>query len=255
MTRLVVGTLGLVISFILFMGVNVVNLLSGDQAAQYVGQATVEFFKDWQLWFYGGVALLFTMQQLWLRIPKPVSLSAVEDLRSPVELLLKNVLNRYYTTMSQYSQSSPSVRTNIMLPTWRPFRLGRYLKIYYSNGGPAGIRYPDQELDLTWVKNDGTCGYAWAQRRTVIYDSENEAFKAPEKRLTYQQKQTVGNIKSVLSVPIWSKMEKRVIAILNLDSTWNVDRTLFHQEELIQILEAWSRVFSTMIFVDGVKAH
>lgn len=255
MTKVFSGIFGLTISLILFMGFSVVNLLSGDEASRYIGKATVEFFKTWKLWLYGVIGLFFTLQQIWLRWPKPVSLSDVEDLRGIVEPLLKTTLTEYYSTIPKSAHPAPTVRINIMLPTWRRFRLGCYLKIYYSHGGPAGVRYPDDELDLPWRRKNGTCGYAWAKKHTVIYDSQTPDFQAPEKRLTPKQRQVVGYIKSVLSVPIWSKKQKKVIGVLNLDSKWNVDRTYFHQENVIQRLEAWARVFSTMLFSDGVKPH
>ncbi len=255
MTRLVAGIFGLVISIILFMGFSVINLLSGDEASKYVGKTTADFFKGSKPWLYGVVGLIFAVQQIWLRWPKPGSLSDVEDLRGAVEPLLETVLTEYYSTIPKSSQPAPTVRINIMLPTWRRFRLGCYLKIYYSHGGPAGVRYPDDELDLKWARKKGTCGYAWAVKRPVIYDSENHDFKAPEKRLTPTSIQVVGYIKSVLSVPIWSKAHKKVIGVLNLDSTWNIDRTHFHQEQVIRPLVARARVFSTMLFTDGVKPN
>jgi hypothetical protein len=142
-----------------------------------------------------------------------------------------------------------------MLPTWRRFRCGQYIKIYYTHGGPAGVICPDAERDLRWRRGKGTCGYAWASGHTAIYDSHDPVYTAAETRLTFKQRQVVGDLKSVLSIPIWTKAQKKVIGILNLDSGWNTDRTFLNHQDVVQRLEARARTFSTVLFPDGVKSH
>jgi hypothetical protein len=251
---LVGGILGLVVSLILFMGLSLVNFLSADEAASYIGKGGVDFVKGWKLPLYGAVGLLFLLQQVWLRWPKPASLGDVQELRATIEPLLRGVLVDYYKIIASKGANPASVRINIMLPTWRRFRLGRYLKIYYSDGGPAGSVYPGDELDLMWTRRwPGACGTAWLKKQRVIYDSATDNLKAPERKLSGVQKRVVGNIKSVLSLPIWSKEYEEVLGVLNLDSTWNIDRTLFDQREIVALAESWAGVFSRMVFRYGVN--
>jgi hypothetical protein len=255
--RLIGGIFGLITSLILFMGVNAINLLSQIEASVYIGESLVKFFQEWKFYFYGVIAVLFAAQQIYLRWPKPVSPADVEDIKGIVDVLLNATINAYYSIINaKGSQPPSSIRVNVMLPTWPRFMCGRrYIKIYYSHGGQAGIRYPDDEIDLRWKRGKGTCGYAWTKGHTAIYDSENEDFKAAEKRLMPAQRQVVGSLKSVLSIPIWSKERKKIIGVLNFDSKWNVDRTFFNDQDVIQHLEARSRLFSTLLFSDGVKSH
>lgn len=256
-TRFLSEVGGLITGLILFMGVSLVNLLSGEEAYLYIGEGTSEFFKKWKLWMYGGFALLFAFQQISLRWPKPVSMFEVEDMKVISNQLLGNAITDYYEEIKKLGGNPilPSARVNLMLPTWRRFRIGQYLKIYYSNGGPAGVSYPGAELDLKWTRNNATCGAAWAKERTVIYDSNTQGLKSPEGSLTTEQKEVVGDIKSVLSVPVWSKAHKKVVGVLNLDSKWNIDRTFFDRTEVVQLLEAQARLFSMMLFPDGIKPN
>lgn len=255
MTKFISGVSGLVVSLVLFSGFSIVNLLSEERSRSHVGDAGVAFFAARKAELYAGIVLLFVAQQVLLRWPKPAAPSDVEAMRITIDPILEAVLNDYYQTIQPLNQAQPTVRTNIMLPTWRSLRLGRYMKIYYWNGGPAGVIYPEAELDLQWSPRSGTCGYAWAKRRPVIYDSGNEDFGAPETRLSSKQRRVVGHIGSVLSVAVWSKARKEVVGILNLDSTSNVDQTFFNRQEVVERVEARARALSTVLFPDGVKAN
>jgi hypothetical protein len=113
----------------------------------------------------------------------------------------------------------------------------------------------DDEYDLKWTRGKGTCGYAWATGHTAIYDSQNPDYKMAETRLSIKHRYVVGHIQSVLSIPIWAKAQPKVIGVLNFDSGWNVDRTFLNDQEIVQQLEARARMFSTVLFPDGVKSH
>jgi len=255
MKRLTTGLVGLVISIVLFAGFSVVNWLSSDGASRFVSKSVVRFVKDYELHFYIGIIILFTLQQIWLRWPKPASLADIRERTGIIEPLLDGVLEEYYKAASGLSQTVTFVRINIMLPTWRRLRFGRYLKIFYSNGGPGGLLYKDDELDLPWKPGQGTCGVAWKKERGVVYDSVADGLTGPEKDLTEEQMNIVGGINSVLSLPIWHKETKKVVAILNLDSIENVDKTFFNREEVVHAVTARSGPLSMMLFRDGVKSY
>lgn len=248
--------IGLLVSLVLFVGFNVVNQFSDDSAIKYIGRSAVGFIKEHKVILYATISVLFLLQQAWLRWPKPASLAEIEDMRDAVEAFLKKAIEDYYSSWrANHTTVAPGIRVNIMLPTWRRFKCGRYLKIYYAHGGPAGIRYPDNERELKWTKENGTCGHAWAKEHTVIYDSQDHALRAPGNTLTKDQLGVVANVKSVISVPIRSKVDNSVIGVFNLDSTFNVDRTLFNQEPVVERAEAWARRFAKLLFSHGVKPH
>lgn len=255
MKRLAAGSVGLVISIVLFAGFSVVNWLSSDEAPRFVSQSIVQFVKDYKPRFYFGIIILFTLQQIWLRWPKPASLADIRELKEIIEPFLAGVLEEYYKAARGISQTVAFVRINIMLPSWRRLRFGRYLKIYYSNGGPGGLLYKDDELDLPWKRGQGTCGATWKKERGVVYDSAAEGLTGPKKNLTEKQIKIVGGINSVLSLPIWHKETKKVVGILNLDSIENVDKTFFNREEVVHAVTARAGPLSMMLFRDGVKSH
>ncbi|MCG8554025.1 MAG: hypothetical protein MJD61_01870 [Proteobacteria bacterium] len=255
MTKLTFGIPGLLTSLVLFSGFSIVEMMSADESAQYFGQPTIDFVKANKPWLFALIVLLFLGQQLMLRWPKTASPSEVDDMRLAIAPILESLLERYNRAITQLSGLQvPAVRTNIMLPTgnrvWK-----RYLAIYYWDGGPARIAFPEAELNLRWMRQQGTCGSAWSKKRATIFDSEDEAYQAPAGRLTDRQKAVVGQVRSVLSVPIWSDPPREVIGILNLDSRFNIDRTLFHHQDIAKVLEASARSLGKVITPNGVAAN
>lgn len=255
MNRFATGSVGLLISIVLFAGFSVVNWLSSDEASRFVSESIVQFVKGYKPYLYLAIVILFTLQQIWLRWPKPASLADIQELKEIIEPFLAGVLEEYYKATKGISQIAASVRINIMLPTWRRLRLGRYLKIYYSNGGPANLILKNDEFDLVWKRGQGTCGEAWKKERRVVYDSAAEGLTGPRKSLTEEQVRIVGTINSVLSLPIWHNETKKVVGILNLDSIHNVDKTFFNREEIVNRVTARSGPLSMMLSPDGVKSH
>jgi hypothetical protein len=254
MKRLAFGAAGFIASVILFAGFSVVNYLSSDEFSK-TNPDLATLVRQYKLWLYSIIIALFSLQQIWIRWPKPVALSDVEELKDIMEAFLLSVFEEYCRVVKSISQTAGSVRVNLMLPTWKKFRLGRYLKIYYTHGGLPGLMYGNDELDLRWSKKQGTCGEAWSKERYVIYDSSTDALKGPEKSLTDEQIGVVDNIKSVLSVPIRHKETKKIVGLLNLDSTHNVDKTFFNHQSVANAMIARSNRFATILFRDGVKAH
>jgi len=92
----------------------------------------------------------------------------------------------------------------------------------------------------------------------AIYDSVNPEYKAPEERLKPHHTNVVGDIKSVLSIPIWDRQSKKVIGILNLDSNVsNIDKTYFNKEEILLKMEARAHYLSPLLesFYNGVRTQ
>jgi hypothetical protein len=237
------GLIGLIISVVLFAGFSLINWASSDEAIKFISAPAVEIIRSNKPFLYGFLMLIFLLQQIWLRLPKVVSLAEVHDARKIIEPFLELVLLEYYKAVRVIAQgqSVVSVRMNVMLPTWRRFKCGRYLKIYYAHGGPAKLRYNNDELELawrSWSKGHGTCGDAWSKEHVVIYDSVATGLKGPKTSLTQKQVATVSHIKSVLSMPIRHSETKTIVGILNLDSTYNVDKTFFNREDVVNVVTA-----------------
>ena len=256
MTTLLRGLGGLLMSVCLFMGFNVVNFFSADGADRYIGATTATFFRMNKLWLYLIVGGLFVAQQIWVWRRRPASTAEVDEVGRVIQPLFPSIVQEYYQTTTAFrpgGAAAPTVRLNIMLPTWRRFRCGQYLKMYYVHGGPANVMHSNEEQDLPWARGQGTCGFAWKVGRAVVYDSVNPAFTSPEKRLTRRQREVVGpSVKSVLCVPMKYPKSAKVVGVLSLDSGFNVDRTFFNRVEVSRKLDAWGRMFGRMLFEDGV---
>jgi len=233
--------------------VSLITFPSDEFASTHSELAT--FVRQKKLWFYILLITLFSLQQAWIRWPKPVALSEVEELKDIMESFLSTVFAEYYRVIQGFTKTLGSVRVNLMLPTWKKFKLGRYMKIYYTHGGPAGLSYRNDELDLRWDRKQGTCGEAWRKEHSIIYDSNTAGYTGPERSLTKQQIDCVGHLKSVLSVPIRHKESKKIVGILNLDSTHNVDKTFFDNQLVVNAITARANRLETILFEDGVKAN
>jgi len=244
------GIWGFVISCVLFIGLLLVDQCSNPESNMYI-----HFIKSHQLWFYISIIGVFVIQQVMVRWPKLAYLGDVNNLKRPIEESLETIFKQYHAVVSEINSRTlghPRVNVNIMLPTRS--RLKRFLKIYYY----YPFAYSDNEIEIKWKSGEGTCGYAWAKKRVVIYDSVNPNYKAPEKRLKPHHIKVVGDIKSVLSIPIWDRQLKKVVGVLNLDSkVSNIDKTYFNKQEILQRMEARARYLSPLLepFYDGVRAQ
>lgn len=244
------GFWGFVISCVLFVGLLLTDKLSDPQFPIHQ-----QFVESHRVWFYILIAAVFVFQQAIVRWPSFASLATVNDLKWTVENSLDVALRQYYAAISEVAVDSKRdlVRMNIMLPTqsrlW--FLLGRpFLKIYFCSPST----YRDEEIDLPWKSGDGTCGYAWAKKRTVLYDYRK--YRAPERRLKKRHRQVVEGINSVLSIPIWDSRSRRVIGTLNLDSIHGIEKTYFDNKDVLEKLEARAMFLSPSLasFCDGVRA-
>lgn len=244
------GIWGLLVSCLLFITLLLVDRCSNPETDMYIPS-----IKNHQSWFYISIIGLFVIQQVMVRWPRRASLGDVKYLKRPIVESLENILKQYHAVVSKINsgaQGPPHVNANIMLPTWSGVK--RFLKIYYYYPYP----YSDKETELKWKSGAGTCGYAWAKKSVVIYDSVNPEYKAPEERLKPHHTNVVGDIKSVLSIPIWDRQSKKVIGILNLDSNVsNIDKTYFNKEEILLKMEARAHHLSPLLesFYKGVRTQ
>lgn len=244
------GIWGFLISCLLFITLLLVNQCSNPETDMYIPA-----IKSHQSWFYIPIIGLFVIQQVMVRWPRRASLGDVNYLKKPIVESLKYIHKQYYAEVSgknSGTQGHPLVNANIMLPTWSGLKC--FLKIYYSFPHP----YPDKETELKWKSGEGTCGYAWAMKSEVIYDSVNPEYKAPGERLKPHHTKVVGDIKSVLSIPIWDRQSKKVIGILNLDSNVsNIDKTYFNDRDILEIIAARAHHLSPLLesFYNGVRTQ
>lgn len=252
--RAVSGVFGWVLSIALFAGYSLLELASGNDAKDLIGDAWVDRIDQNKLLIGIVLAAVFALQQAWLRWPRPATPGQLVDLKHTIEAFLGIVMNQYLKSVNDLDHTPVAVRANIMLPTWPRFRIGRkYLKIYYFRSEPPGGFFPESERGLRWYRGNGTCGWAWKENSAVPYDSVNPNYHRPKHRLSAKQLRIVGSIRSVLSVPIWKRDCNKVVGVFNLDSSYNVDRTLFDREEIVRAVASGASVLAGLLFDNGVK--
>lgn len=200
------------------------------------------------------LTVILAIQQIYLEYPKPAKREIVENRRKIVENQLERFLEEYYEILlSRFGKNHafPIVRTNIMLPT-KKFRgiFGTHLRIYYWFCAGDSF-YTDQELQLEWKKEEGTCGWAWGKKNNSIYDSRKKELTLPAKRLNKSKTPIVHHIHSTLSIPIW--LEGSVVGVLNLDSKQNIKDTLLTDAEVISLSTACSQIISGQCHENGVE--
>lgn len=245
------GIWGFLLSCLLFIALLLVAPCSNPETDMYI-----HAIKNHQSWFYILIIGLFVIQQVMVRWPRRASLGDVNYLKNPIVERLESILKQYYVEVSgknSGTQGHPLVNANIMLPTWSGLKC--FLKIYYS----FPHQYPAKETELKWKSEEGTCGYAWAMKCAAIYDSVNPEYKAPGERLKHHHIKVVGDIKSVLSIPIWDRQSKKVIGILNLDSSVsNIDKTYFNDRVVLEKIAARAQHLSPLLesfFYTGVRTQ
>jgi hypothetical protein len=197
---------------------------------------------------------LLALQQIYLVLPKPVSIGVVDKHKTIVESQLTEFLEKYYEILDRTKpkrKAYPIVRVNVMLPTrrWRGL-FGTYLKIHYFRC-PDTVIYSGPEFSLQWGKGEGTCGTAWGVRKPSVFDSATPELRLPARSLPKDKAAIVRSIKCTLSVPIC--LDDWVVGVLNLDSKQNIRDTLFLDNDVIVLAGACANALSGQFFEDGVE--
>jgi hypothetical protein len=199
-----------------------------------------------------ALSVVFVLQQLWLVWPTPASRADARDRAPVIEGLLLKCLKDYRQLFLQKAwKGTPVVRVNLMLPTQR-FLLFKALYIWYT-ACDGGAVYTDAEKTCRWGRHEGTCGWAWSEATTTVFDSQRSDLKAPARRLKPRQSHVAGQVKSVLSTPVWEA--KKVVGVLNFDSTANEDETHFTDDDVVRLALAYAKILGPHCFGDGVKRH
>lgn len=198
--------------------------------------------REWEpahnILILASIAVFVTREivRLWNpSIPKEEVNSKLPFFQRVLAYVKENMANEIKTCDPQNAITPDLFRVNIMLPVKRRFPLGRTrMKIFFYTD-----QYTEEERNTNWYKGkkgSGTCGEAWNLTQPVIFDSENADYRQPKDRLN--EKQTaiarVLQIRSVLSLPIWDIRKNRIIGVLNLDSDYNMDRTYFDKENVVE---------------------
>ncbi|MGH7867490.1 MAG: hypothetical protein ACREP9_07630 [Candidatus Dormibacteraceae bacterium] len=203
-----------------------------------------------ELWLLIALSVAFLFQQLWLVLPSPASRADARQRTPVIEGLLVRLLNDYRQLYSRKSwRGNPVVRVNLMLPTRRLLWF-KALYIWYT-ACDGGAVYTDAEKTCPWGKRQGTCGWAWSEATTTVFDSKRSDLKAPAGRLKRRQVEVAGHLKSVLSTPVWDV--KKVVGVLNFDSTGNEDETHFLDDDVTRLALAYAQILGPHCFRDGVK--
>jgi hypothetical protein len=199
------------------------------------------------------LSVLITTQQIYLVLPSPISLKVIEKRKVIIENNLTDFLERYYNILEERRperKTFPTVRVNIMLPTkkWRGI-LGTHLKIYFYKC-PDDVIYSSDEFSFKWQLGEGTCGTAWKINKPSVFDPNkpelNQLQSVNPKKIG-----AINSIKCTLSIPIW--MEGAVVGVLNLDSKQNMRDTLFLDNDVIILAQAFAETLSGQFHEDGVE--
>ncbi len=193
----------------------------------------------------------FLVQQIITSLPSGTDRGDVEARRPLLTTFLRGVLTSYYAKLKEITDQAdqPAVRANVMLPTskWKGL-FGAKLRMYYM-ACPPGLVFSADEQSASWKRKEGTCGWAWAQGDTTIFDADKPELAGPAKRM--KKKANVDTRKSVISVPIWRG--EQIVGVLSLDSAYGVTHTRFCDTEIAAIAEAGARDLSPFCGVGGVR--
>lgn len=170
-------------------------------------------------------------------IPKEKLLKRQPLMKEILEGIQQNMVNGINNRGGNDKLTISDIRINVMIPVKNRFVIGwRKMKIFFHYG-----EYGGEELDTNWYrkkKGSGTCGEAWREKQLTIFDSKDSNYKRPKARLNSSQLSIakLRRINSVLSVPILSAADdSKIVGVLNFDSEFNIDRTLFSDEEIAPI--------------------
>ncbi len=134
-----------------------------------------------------------------------------------------------------------AMRFNIMRIKKRFIFCGaRYL--YFAFQTPD---YKNSELEQIYRENQGCCGTALREREQIFFDSNRiDTVRRLYKNMTATQLEITEEIKSILSIPIYSNYsDKTPIAILNIDSFNNILLTKFDDNDVQEIASRMSMLF------------
>lgn len=157
-------------------------------------------------------------------------------------------------TTASYIRGRPGKVTRSCESTSCCPRDGFYgLKYSWYTACDGGAVYTDAEKTCHWGKRQGTCGWAWSEATTTVFDSKRSDLKAPAGRLKRRQLQVqaIARLNSVLSTPVWDV--KKVVGVLNFDSTSNEDETHLLDDDVTRLALAYAQILGPHCFRDGVK--
>ena len=234
------------ISLLLFAGFKFVPLLSSGQSD------IATFIKNYEKIIYALIVVSFIGQQIYIRWPKRASSAEIRANEDVIKVLLMRICDKYYKfyKFNINNVEAPTIRINIMLPTYGFFRNFKYQKIYYYYGGK--LIYNPAELELEWKAGIGCSGDAWSKQSVALFDSQNPDMQRPRESLTDSHNNVIGHVKSVVSIPI-TDVKNEIIGILNIDSTYNIDKTKFDYEDIIDLFRGGALLVSTVLCRNGVK--
>ncbi len=237
----------ILLSVFLFAGFKFVPFFSSGDTA------SATFIKNYEIYIYLVIVFAFIGQQIYIRRPKRASLADIRANEDVVKVLLMKICDNYYKYYKTdiNNHNTYTIRINIMLPTYNFFGKFQYLKIYYYYGGPEDTIYNPEELKLEWREGVGCSGEAWSEQKITLFDSQESSMQRPGNSLTETHSSVIGHINSVASIPI-TDVKNEVIGILNIDSTHNMDKTKFHNEDAIYLFKAGAELISPMLCKNGV---
>lgn len=114
-------------------------------------------------------------------------------------------------------------------------RRERQLRIAFHTDG-----YGREEVGQRYAPGEGCWGRAYVENDPTYYDERRQPLG--ERQMSATQRRVTEDVKSVLSVPVYrpGRSDDEIIAVLNLDSSRNVERTKFDKKAVQRTAMRWS---------------
>jgi len=206
-------------------------------APQLSSLVPTDFQASYSTYAIPATILAFVVFQVYVLWPSGTAKQATNDLIPEFGEILAEYRNTLVRTINAHAKNGSvrieDIRANIMLPLNKRFRFRRAaIKMFYYIG-----EYSDSEKDILWrVKGTGTgtSGAAWYKARPIAFDSSDKTYQSPLQDLNEEQEAVpeIIEIASILSVPVKSRADDRIIAVLNFDSQLSITSTLFECNEI-----------------------
>lgn len=253
-----------------FAGFTLTNYLASAAALTVLSANVQQFFASTQYLWYVVIIVFYIVQQLVRDLPRPAGMDVVQELKPIIEQYLYSALWDYYVFLADENMPVVPVRINVMYKVRSHPLAQPKLKVLYEfctrlNSGArfqsvedievTSACYSADEHGLLWGKGEGTCGSAYKYGQVTFFDSVKPTLKGPTSSLTPAQKRATEYVNSVISLPLWLDRHKKVIGVLNMDSTHSIDETCFDSRPVISLLDNYTNSLAlvSVALVDGVR--
>ena len=174
-------------------------------------------------------------------LPTKKTPSEMHKLVPTVDTLLKSLIKEYeYQLKIHNLTDGGQIRANVML-IHNGF-IGRYMKMRFFSTQSPSVKYDQSELNIKWKKKQGGVGLVWREQTQKLLCSTDNDWQKISTTLSRKQKNAAGFVNSIISEPIFNSKEKKIIAILSLDSILEVTESYFDKQFVVDLLRKYAGI-------------